>query len=331
MNIPYNERLLRFTTAEEEILEAKLKGVRTAIDHPAEKGKAVETQIRQLIRDLLPTEYGVTTGFIAFHDNSCQSEVTEIQDANRTVYSYDYLPDRDTIGISTQIDVIIYDALRFSPIAKLGTCDVLPAEAVYAYVEVKSFVKLRAGTDEKEGLASILAQSRRLRDIQIRQYHIPIPGSYTQTALLIYPKREAIQIRSFVFILDTAGSVANGDSVCALLKDTNSQIMGHLSGAYIHGIGYFASHHTDRIDDPEVGTFHLIDATHPLSAFRNAIYISLSRFPRPKENWVPAVDRYFDLSDEFVPAVTSEYLTSQVRPSIKIDMDRMTLKRHEAQ
>lgn len=106
---------------EEELLVAKLQAARKAIVHAGEKGRALEYEVRTLLRSILPAEYGLSTGFVVFHTD-------------------------DGPRLSSQLDIIIYDAIRSGPIISLVTCDVFPLEAVYGYVEVKA--TLQSSSDE---------------------------------------------------------------------------------------------------------------------------------------------------------------------------------------
>src|SRR5688572_5703854 len=100
---------------EEALLRARLEATRRAISHPGDKGRNLELQVRRVLRELLPSEYGLTTGYVVWlSPNGPQ--------------------------LSTQLDVIIYDAVRYSPVVSLESCDVLPLEAVYGYVEVKASI-----------------------------------------------------------------------------------------------------------------------------------------------------------------------------------------------
>ena len=67
----------------------------------AEKGRALEQAVFHLLRELLPGEYGLSTGFIAYHADG-------------------------TIKLSPQLDIIIYDAVRTGPLARLSACVARP-------------------------------------------------------------------------------------------------------------------------------------------------------------------------------------------------------------
>ena len=82
-----------FSEAEAEILSARVKGVRAAVDHAGEKGRSNEISVLGLLWQYLPAEYGLSTGFIAYHDLHC-------------VRNGQYDASRDMIHLSGQVDII---------------------------------------------------------------------------------------------------------------------------------------------------------------------------------------------------------------------------------
>src|SRR6185312_5875169 len=50
---------------DENLLKARLSAARLALAHPGEKGRSLEAYVVDLVRQMLPVEYGVSTGFIA--------------------------------------------------------------------------------------------------------------------------------------------------------------------------------------------------------------------------------------------------------------------------
>src|SRR5262245_60722705 len=122
----FSPDFLDLSKIEEELLQSKLDAVRKTISHAGEKGRSLESEVTTLLRSFLPGEYGLTTGFIVYHGE-------------------------DGPRLSPQLDIIIYDQIRSGPIARLTTCDVLPLEAVYGYVEVKS--SLTSTSDEAKEFA----------------------------------------------------------------------------------------------------------------------------------------------------------------------------------
>lgn len=153
---------LELNAIEESLLRAKLDAVRAAIAHAQEKGRALENGVRALLRSILPAEYGLSTGFVVFHTTKGPR-------------------------LSSQLDIIIYDAIRSGPIVSLETCDVFPLEAVYGYVEVKA--TLRSSSDEAEkpadnSIEKCLITNRELRSMTDRRYHLPFASSPVKTFVM---------------------------------------------------------------------------------------------------------------------------------------------------
>lgn len=93
----------------EEELDARLGTARRNLTHPGAKGEITESEWRSLLTAYLPRRYSIAKGFIVDSRG----------------------------GISDEIDLIIHDR-HFSPLLfhHATTC-YIPAEAVYAVVEVK--------------------------------------------------------------------------------------------------------------------------------------------------------------------------------------------------
>ena len=93
----------------EEELDARLGTARRNLSHPGAKGEITESEWHSLLTAYLPRRYSISKGFVV---DSCG-------------------------GISDEIDLIIHDR-HFSPLLfhHATTCYV-PAEAVYAVLEVK--------------------------------------------------------------------------------------------------------------------------------------------------------------------------------------------------
>ena len=56
-----------FVSIEQEALAARLSLTRAVLKHAGEKGRALEHEVASLLRTFLPNEYGISTGFIAYH------------------------------------------------------------------------------------------------------------------------------------------------------------------------------------------------------------------------------------------------------------------------
>jgi len=247
---------------EEEILQCKLRNIRVAIEHRSEKGRAVEYLVMNLIRDFLPKEYGLGTGFIAYH--------------NETI---------DNIEITSQLDIIIYDALRGGPIINLESCQVFPIESVYGYIEVKTVLN-------SDLLNQIVKQNNELRKIRNRYYWIPVKSSRTKIKLKL--QNDFPSIRAYIFTLETDIK----DIISDLEKNIrNSGKETHISGMYIGNKGFFRNYPVDKPDDKNYQKIeHFKD--NGLFRFKKALFDGVSRYPRIPQYWVPAIDAYFMKSNE---------------------------------
>jgi len=255
---------------DEDLLAARLNAVRLSISHAGEKGRALEHDVRTLLRDLLPAEYGLTSGFVA-----------SLRSGNPV--------------LSQQLDIIIYDAIRHSPLIHLESWDVLPLEAVYGYVEVKA--SLCSTSDTAKSLAgnSIEECIRRnsvIREMRARFFRIPM-GS---PALPIIRQQRWLALRSYVVAFEATG---------ATVKDANkfarriAQVLKQQGDAHIHGVlipnhGFFYTIPVDVNVASKDERFHVRYTTdHPLLAFKSTLLEGLATFQRPPDSWEPAIDLYF--------------------------------------
>lgn len=322
--MPFNDKIQAYTEAEEKLLRARLDAIRAAIPpaNRSEKGRSVELAVEKFFRELLPGEYGLTTGFIAYHSAECIQETVSTK-GEETCFSYSYLPEKDTILVSSQLDLIIYDSIRFGPIMKLEGCDVLPFEGVYAYVEIKSWISNDPDKNGLTPLQSILKQSNRLRDIKVRLYWLSEPGKYTKAVIMPYPLEESVPIRSFVFILDTESSLSDFNVIKSMLEATEAKRQnGFLTSMYIQDKGYFSSYHGEEASDPKIGTI-VGSGDDPLSIFKISLYSALARFPRADRAWTPAIDRYY--YNTSVPSATVDLIKK------KGEIPKLIVKIPEAQ
>ena len=290
----FNEPLRRYTRSEEDILRARLEAIRT-IRHPAEKGRSAEIAVQRYIRSILPAEYGVATGFIAYHDNACVEE-RDCSSHDHPSYECRYNCGADKIDLSRQVDVIIYDALRFGPIVRLEGCDVFPLEAVLAYIEVKSTLyKKRSSHTKLRPIEEILQFSEEIRSQVVKLFHVPVHGTYTKSVLVPFPKKEVVPIRSFLFALDVTSSYRTPQSLIDGMEEARQAVGGFLSGAYVYGKGHFWSIPREANYEGNGPAFEIrADGKAALRRFKTDLYSSLSRFPRPPEQWTSAIDRYYD-------------------------------------
>lgn len=96
--------------------------------HSGEEGRFVEGLLAAFLRDSLPSQLTVATGFIVNLD-------------------YDWN--------SGQTDIIVYDSARFSPYFKYGDAVVVPVESVVAAISVKERLRYTDIQKELKGLAKI--------------------------------------------------------------------------------------------------------------------------------------------------------------------------------
>lgn len=269
MDIPDFGTLARL---EEAALAAKLEAVRATISHGAEKGRALEQAVVLLLRELLPAEYGLSTGFIAYHADGI-------------------------VKLSPQIDIIIYDAVRTGPLARLTACDVFPLEAVHGYVEVKATICSSSDSAKAPSDNSIehcLLQNQQLRRMNDRRYHVQVPGSVVGS---VRESRKWISIRGFVVAFAPEGTVANDPGAFAQRMADVSRRLGeptHLHGVFVAGNGYFTTRAINPSTAKPEDRWHVAYVQESaLSVFRADLLHALARFPRHPSDWSPAVGEYF--------------------------------------
>lgn len=238
-----NPDFAAFVHFEEKALSANLEMVRVAAERGGGDGFLQES-VRRLLRAHLPAEYGVSTGFVAHHRG-------------------------DRVALSPPLDVILYDAVRCSPLVRLEAFDVFPLEAVYGYVEVTA------------ALATIepFVETRRLLGAMCdRRYHVPGASPGTSVLRRLSPE-EVTPVRAFVLALGAKSATArDGPAFARHLEESGG---ASLDGVLIAGHGYF---HTRPVE--------YVERDSP-SLFKSALLASLARYPRHPLDWTPALDEYF--------------------------------------
>ncbi len=317
----FNPELTKFSEAERNILLSRLEAIRAAISHAGEKGRTVENDVRSLLQLVLPSRYGVATGFVAFHDQSCVSE-TPFPDAGEDAWRYDYNYSKDRVGVSSQLDLIIYDSILFAPIVDLGTAVVLPLESVIGYVEVKTQLQISSSTDSSSSLASVLSQSKRIRSHDTRIFSASVPGYRTKTALIPFPRRVLPHIRSFVFAFEVSGSQLEGPQLAEKMTEINNEVGGFFSGLFIADRGFFGSRFRETSDDKGANEIVFRESSAPLAAFKTSLLSSLSRFGSYPEWLNPAFHRYF--SNEQTATLPTIY-APQTEGVVSILLEKSTI------
>lgn len=262
--------LTELNRIEEQVLLARLKAVRASIAHAGEKGRDLEFHVRNLLRALLPAEYGLTTGFIAYIE-------------------------KEDVKLTPQLDIIIYDAVRYSPLVRMESCDVLPLEAVYGYVEVKA--ALRSSSHEAkelphDSLEAIVRQNAGIRALRTRVFYNTIAGSPIEIE-----KRTEYWLapRAYVVAFEAVGAIASAPEKLAkrLAEVLKRQTSAHLHGILVPNLGFYYTRAVD-VRSAEADDYYHVKYTtdHPLLAFKSIIMEGLATFQRPPGEWYPAIDRY---------------------------------------
>lgn len=287
MSGPNFAELLRI---EEELLASQLRSVRAAVRHAGEKGRGLEHHALRLLRRLLPSEFGLTTGFVACALGSNGDH---------------------KVVLSPQIDVIIYDAIRGAPVVDLGSSHVLPIECVHAVVEVKASFYRDVG--------QVCRWSKEVRKLKTRHYLVapkrvdfeeehrkkfsnaPL-GDLDQylrdlanQQMFPPPKwvtREWAPIRCFAlaFEYDTERRF----TLDAARKRFADQCDGdvELHAIFVPDTCVLWTSNTD----PNAGQIGGVGGTarDPLATFRHRLLDALSSFPRPGEGSTMDLRPYFD-------------------------------------
>jgi len=267
-----------YTKIEEDALVARLEAIRKAISHPGEKGRALESEVARVVRSFLPGEYGLSSGFVAFHSAKGPQ-------------------------LSQQLDLIIYDALQGGPIAGLGSCDVFPLEAVYGYIEVKASLRStsdRVKTYADNSIETCILRNKRLRRMRQRKYYRPRDGSPIEAVLFT---KKCIPIRSFVFAFETSGKVArNPEQFAKRIFEFSRETTGvHLHGVFVGGSAYYETVPVDTAKAKPADFYHVkYTRENALAVFRYRLLHSLSRFPRHDPHWTPAIDQYYEARPEWM-------------------------------
>lgn len=267
----FHPDFLALSRIEEDLLVSRLDAARKAIAHAGEKGRSLEAEVTTLLRSFLPEEYALTTGFVVYHGDNGPS-------------------------LSPQLDVIIYDHIRSGPVARLATCDVLPLEAVYAYVEVKASLQSTSNNAQElagNSIEKCLKTNQQLRRMRKRNFWAPDGFSSVRAQLM---SSDWMPIRSFIFTFEVEGDTAKSPDLFAQRIADYSARLGHpvhLHGVFVAGQAFYATQAIDvNTAKPEDAHNVTYTTDQPLAAFKKSLIHSLARFPRFPEHWTPAIDRY---------------------------------------
>lgn len=261
---------------EEKALAARLIAVRAGIEHSGEKGRALEAQVKKLLRDLLPAEYGIATGFIVWAES-------------------------DGPKLSPQLDVIIYDAIRHSPIITLESCDVFPLEAVYAYVEVKASirsVRSQSSSPPDDSIEACIRTNEIMRQLRTRHFQSANTGSPPS---FVRWKQDWLAIRSYIVAFEAKGTIKDPNKMAKRLSSSlKANGKSHIHGLFLINQGFFYTRPIDPTRSGPEEACHIVYTTeHPLLAFKTVLYQGLSTFPRPGEGVTTPFDQYYSGGPEW--------------------------------
>ena len=268
----------RISGLQERALHDQLVAARELISHPAEKGRSLEGEVSAVLRELLPSEYGIGTGFIVFHTP-------------------------DGPQLSSQLDVIIFDAVRGGPLGRLAACEVYPIESVYGYVEVKASLCVAGDDAEKlphNSIQKCMELNHALRQIRTRRFwDTSYGGSPIQTELI--STDNWLAVRAFVFAFEADGAAAkNPQRLAQGMSNSARKHNAHLHGVLVLDQSYCTTVAVDpNSADPH--DYHHVSYTtqHPFAAFKLHLLKALGTFQRPPDHWIPALETYFELPTDW--------------------------------
>jgi hypothetical protein len=132
----------------EFLLKAKRSSV---LPHLGERGRNEEERVRNFLMRVLPQRFSVGSGVVVSSNK--------------------------TLGPSSHMDVVIYDAFHNAPLHREFASNVYPVEMVYATVEVKRLL-------EKKNLPKILADIQKIRVLGAERWYAAyaaVPKSATDS------------------------------------------------------------------------------------------------------------------------------------------------------
>ncbi|MEQ1773759.1 MAG: DUF6602 domain-containing protein [Burkholderiales bacterium] len=123
------------TLRNEFLLKAKRS---TALPHLGERGRNEEERVRGFLKRVLPQRFSVGSGFIVSSNKA--------------------------LGVSPQMDVVIYDEVQNAPLHRELSSSVYPVEMVYATVEVKRLL-------QKKDLRKVLEDIQQIRNLGAERWY----------------------------------------------------------------------------------------------------------------------------------------------------------------
>jgi hypothetical protein len=226
---------------------------KTLVGHRAEKGRIVEAVVKTALRAILPGRFSIGTGFA-------------ITASGKT---------------SSQLDLVIYDAMFNAPIILEGGTGLFPIECIYGFVEVKSLLDGAAIETATKAIGVI----RRFADEKRYILYGARKDEQDNRVTGQWEIAEPLAPRSFLFAINSA--YTDIEAVEAKLKAATVENDAHLHGLAVMDRDWFLSQTPYRVP-PEF----VRDEGKSLAAFCASVLDSIqSMFMQPA-----SMSRYLSLS-----------------------------------
>lgn len=191
---PAQDRLAEILDGLQARLEGELRGSRVAVTHPGARGEASEEDWLRVLKDHLPSRYQADRAFVIDSRGDC----------------------------SEQIDVVIYDR-QYSPLLfNQANQRYVPAESVYAVLEVKQDLSREHVLYAGEKAASV----RRLHRTSAPVPHVE--GIATPRPLL--------PILAGILTYQSSWTPPFGDPLGQAVSELNSDAQLNIGCALVHGV-----------------------------------------------------------------------------------------------
>lgn len=170
---------------------------RRLLEHRGEKGRVLEAAVREALRAVLPHRFSIGSGFVVTRSG----------------------------GLSSQLDIVIYDHYFNAPILLDGGTGVFPVECVYGWVEVKMRL-------DGAALDQISESASRVRALAKEKMYVVYPTTLTPEGKPVVgpqPIHDGLAPRSFALALEAPHS-----GIQTLRRALADAAEKH--GAHLHGV-----------------------------------------------------------------------------------------------
>lgn len=199
-SVPTN--LFDYYQTTHDIFRKQWEKLTPSIPHAGERGRNDEERVKQLLAKMLPKKFSLGTGFIA-----------SPQSGN---------------PLSPQTDIIVYDEFYNAPLFNELSSLVLPAEAVYATIEVKTYL---TNAELHKAVKNLGAT----REMSHKRYYISYGAR--DGAVVRRPGKYAIAPRSYIVAYDAR--VKTPTQLAIKLTQAVSKRPAFLHGVFIIKQGWY--------------------------------------------------------------------------------------------